>query len=189
MNIIGKYMSTLSRVSNAVKETKTTRFTSGSMKIREYALSKLPRGHPQYHYCPPRRSRVSPYTENPRWRQVKWGVVVSLKHSLEYIDELDLVSRLLRISTKREILEVLLTNILEPREINPVLTHLETAMYTTGFIPDQDMFNALDCQLDVLSIAVDEDILRQTGIDACEVRYELLYWINDSDVIIGEFEI
>lgn len=94
---------------------------------------------------------------------------------------------LLRISTKQEILEILLTNITAPRELNPVLEHLEPAMHNAGIILEQDDFNELECQLDTLAFLIDADIFRQAG-DFLRDDYELLYWIGNEEVIIGEFD-
>ena len=132
---------------------------------------------------------TSPYVESPGWRRLKWGTIISLRRCFEFIDDFTLIPQLLKFSTKSEILEVLLTDILVPRELNPVLTHLETTMYHNGFIPDQETFNELECQLDMLAFMIDKEILRQSDLDIAETNYELVYWLGEHEAIIGEFDI
>lgn len=62
-------------------------------------------------------------------------------------------------------------------------------MYHNGFIPDQETFNELECQLDMLAFMIDKEILRQSDLDITETNYELVYWLGEHEAIIGEFDI
>lgn len=114
------------------------------------------------------------------------GAIISLRDSIQLFDNFTSLKILLKVSTKEEILAVILSPVLGQHDCHPVLDHLEKAINVSDINLTCDVLDILEMELEELTMLVDKEVLNQVDDQEWFERYEFILWVNQQDVLIGK---